>query len=94
MYLNFTVTKRTTISGAGGLDPLVHTDSDPDTVAGGPKMPHCSQAWDAISRYIYTGLRGGSIMRGWMEKENEMICCRSDGRRHVIFQAERTDYEE
>ena len=24
-------------------------------------MPHCSEAWDAIARYIYTGLQGGSI---------------------------------
>ena len=23
----------------------------------------CSEAWDAISRYIYTGLQGGAIMR-------------------------------
>lgn len=22
----------------------------------------CSEAWDAIARYIYTGLQGGSIM--------------------------------
>ena len=42
-----------------GLNTLVHTDADPDTVAGGPKMPHCSELWDAISRYIYTGLQGG-----------------------------------
>ena len=47
-----------------GLNTLVKTSADPDTVAGGPKMPHCSEAWDAIARYIYTGLQGGSIMRG------------------------------
>ena len=33
-------------------------------------MPHCSEAWDAISRYIYTGLQGGSIMKDWMKEEN------------------------
>ena len=49
-------------------------------------MPQCSEAWDAISRYIYTGLQGGSIMRGWMERENEMICCCSDGTRPVYLQ--------
>ena len=49
----------------GGLNTLVKTSADPNTVAGGPKMPHCSEAWDAISRYIYTGLQGGSIMKGW-----------------------------
>ena len=57
---------------------------DADTVVGGPKMPFCSEAWDAISRYIYTGLQGGSIMKGWMKKENEMIACCSDGTRPVI----------
>ncbi|MCQ4804487.1 TIGR04076 family protein [Holdemanella sp. MSK.7.32] len=33
-------------------------------------MPFCSEAWDAILRYIYTGLQRGSIMKGWMKKEN------------------------
>ena len=77
----------------GGLNTLIHTDADPDTVAGGPKMPHCSEAWDAISRYIYTGLQGGSIMKGWMKEENMMITCCSDGTRPVIFKIERIDYE-
>ena len=77
----------------GGLNTLVHTDFDPDTIAGGPKRPHCSELWDAISRYIYTGLQGGSIMKGWMENENEMIACCSDGTRPVIFRIERIDYE-
>ena len=45
-----------------GLNTLVKTNGNPDTVAGGPKIPHCSEAWDAIARYIYTGLQGGSIM--------------------------------
>lgn len=57
-----------------------------------PEMPHCSEAWDAISRYIYTGLQGGSIMRGWMKEENTMITCCSDGTRPVIFKIERIDY--
>ena len=76
-----------------GLNKLVSTTADPDTVAGGPKMPHCSELWDAISRYIYTGLQGGSLMKGWMERENEMIACCSDGTRPVIFKIERIDYE-
>ena len=57
---------------------------DADTVVGGPKMPFCSEAWDVLLRYIYTGLQGGSIMKGWMKKENEMIACCSDGTRPVI----------
>ena len=56
-----------------GLNTLVKTNGDADTVAGGPKMPFCSEAWDAISRYIDTGLQGGSIMKGWMKNENEII---------------------
>ncbi len=56
------------------------------------KGSHCSEAWDAISRYIYTGLQGGSIMNGWMQKENEMIACCNDGTRPVIFKIERLDY--
>ena len=74
-----------------GIDTLVHTTADPDTVAGGPKMPHCSEAWDAIARYIYAGLQGGSIMRDWMKEENTMIACCSDGTRPVIFRIERID---
>ena len=31
-------------------------------------MSFCSEAWDAIARYIYTGLQGGSIMKGWMKE--------------------------
>lgn len=77
-----------------GLDTLVHTDADPNTVAGGPRMPHCSEAWDAFSRYIYTGLQGGSIMKGWMNRENIMITCCSDGTRPVIFKIERIDEED
>lgn len=77
-----------------GLNTLVKTTaSDPNTVAGGAKMPFCSEAWDAISRYIYTGLQGGSIMKGWMREENIMIACCSDGTRPVIFKIERIDYE-
>ncbi len=78
----------------GGLNTLVHTDADPETVAGGPSRPFCSEAWDAISKYIYTGLQGGSIMNGWMERENEMIACCNDGTRPVIFKIERLDIEE
>ena len=74
-----------------GQNTLEKTAADPDTVAGGPKAPHCSEAWDAISRYIYAGLQGGSIMRGWMRRENEMIACCNDGARPVVFKIERLD---
>lgn len=77
-----------------GLDTLVKSDHDFNEVSGGPKMPFCSEAWDAISRYIYAGLQGGSIMRGWMKNENTMITCCNDGTRPVIFKIERIDEEE
>ncbi len=76
-----------------GLNTLVKTTGNADEVAGGPKMPFCSEAWDAVSRYIYAGLQGGSIMQGWMKDENVMIACCSDGTRPVIFKIERIDYE-
>ena len=76
-----------------GLNTLVKTSGDENAVAGGPKMPFCSEAWDAISRYIYAGLQGGSIMKGWMKRESEMIACCSDGTRPVIFKIERVDCE-
>ena len=78
----------------GGLNTLVKTAADPDTVAGGTKMPHCSEAWDAIARYIYAGLQGGSIMKGWMREESTMIACCSDETRPVIFKIERIDVED
>ena len=38
----------------------------------------CGEAWDAISRYVYTALQGGSIMRGWTNDEKMMITCCND----------------
>ena len=52
----------------------------------------CAEAWDCISRYIYTALQGGSIMRGWTNDERMMIACCNDGTRPVIFKIERFDY--
>lgn len=71
----------------------LHTLKQGAGTAGGTAFPHCSEAWDAIARYIYTGLQGGSIMRGWMNDERVMIACCSDGTRPVIFRIERMDYE-
>lgn len=76
-----------------GINTLVKTNADPDTVAGGLKMPYCSEAWDAFARYIYAGLQGSSIMKDWMKEENTMITCCSDGTRPLIFKIERIDYE-
>ena len=57
-----------------------------------PKFP-CSEAWDCISRYIYTALQGGSVMRGWTNDERMMIACCNDGTRPVVFKIERIDRE-
>ena len=54
---------------------------------------HCSEAWDCFSRYVYTALQGGSIMRGWTNDEHMMIVCCNDGTRPVIFKIERLDYK-
>lgn len=76
-----------------GLDTLKQSACAAGATAGGTSFPHCSEAWDAISRYIYTGLQGGAIMRGWMRDERVMIACCSDGTRPVIFKIERLDYK-
>ena len=79
-----------------GLNTLRQTSLPTESradIAGGPALPHCSEAWDAIARYIYTGLQGGSIMRNWMNDERVMITCCSDGTRPVIFKIQRLDYK-
>ena len=53
----------------------------------------CGEAWDCISRYIYTALQGGSIMRGHMNDDRMMIACCNDGTRPVIFKIQRLDYK-
>ena len=41
----------------------------------------CGEAWDAVSRYVYTALQGGSIMKGWTNDDRVMIACCNDGTR-------------
>lgn len=53
----------------------------------------CAEAWDCVSRYIYSALQGGSIMGGWTNDEKMMIACCNDGTRPVIFKLERIDEE-
>ncbi len=54
----------------------------------------CSEAWDCISRYVYSALQGGSIMNGWTNYEKMMIACCNDGTRPIIFKIERIDIED
>lgn len=49
----------------------------------------CSEAWAAISHYVYTALQGGDVMHGWTNDEAVMIACCSDGVRPVVFKIER-----
>ena len=51
----------------------------------------CSEAWAAISHYVYAALQGGSIMHGWINDEKVMITCCNDGVRPVIFKIERLE---
>ena len=54
----------------------------------------CGEAWDAVSRYVYTALQGGAIMKGWTNDDRIMIACCNDGTRPVIFKIERIDIPE
>ena len=51
-------------------------------------------ALDAVSRYVYTALQGGSILKGWTNDDRVMIACSGDGTRPVIFKIERIDIPE
>ena len=51
----------------------------------------CMEAYDAIHRYIYTAIQGGSLMRGWTKDERVMVASCNDGTRPVIFRIERID---
>ena len=77
-----------------GLNTLVKGSGNPDTTAVGPKMPFCAEAWDAVSRFIYTALQDGSIMHGWTNDDRVMIACCNDGTRPVVFKIERIDIPE
>lgn len=71
-----------------GKDDFWHFGRDLD-----PQFP-CAEAWDCVSRYIYSALQGGSIMRGWTNDDRMMISCCNDGTRPVIFKIERIDIPE
>ncbi len=76
-----------------GAEYLFERYSDEDTFWTQGKGAHCSEAWDCFSRYVYTALQGGAIMRGWTNDEHMMIACCNDGTRPVIFRIERLDYK-
>ncbi|MDR0232410.1 MAG: TIGR04076 family protein [Dysgonamonadaceae bacterium] len=51
----------------------------------------CSYAWDAVGKFVYAALQGGSLLRGWTKDEKVMIVSCVDGTRPVIFKIERID---
>ncbi len=51
-----------------GAEYLFERYGDEDTFWTQGKGAHCSEAWDCFSRYVYTALQGGSIMRNWTKK--------------------------
>ena len=67
--------------------------ADEDTFWTMTKGRFCAEAWDCVSRYVYTALQGGAIMRGWPNDDRLMIACCNDGTRPVIFKIERMDYK-
>ncbi len=76
-----------------GAEYFFERYGDEDTFWTQGKGAHCSEAWDCFSRYVYTALQGGSIMRNWTNDEHMMIACCNDGTRPVIFKIERLDYK-
>lgn len=54
----------------------------------------CAEAWDCISRYVYSSLQGGAFMHKWTRDDRVMIACCNDGTRPVIFKLERIDIPE
>lgn len=50
----------------------------------------CAEAWDAVNKYIYAGLQGGSFKKG-CRNDKVMITCCNDGTRPVIFKLEIID---
>lgn len=50
----------------------------------------CADAWDALNKYIYAGLLGGSFKKGCKNNKVMLACC-NDGTRPVIFKLEILD---
>jgi uncharacterized repeat protein (TIGR04076 family) len=51
----------------------------------------CANAWDAISKFVYTSIQGGSMLKGMTKDEKVLITCCNNGTRPVIFKMERID---
>ena len=49
----------------------------------------CGEAWDAVSRYVYTALQGGSIFPRMTKKDNGWKSRISEIRWRMLTQAEK-----
>lgn len=70
-----------------GQEFIIDSESYFNNVHGGL----CSEAWHAISHYVYAAIQGGTIMEGWMNDDKVMVACCNDGVRPVAFKLERID---
>ena len=52
------------------------------------QKPFCSEAWNAISTYVFTMVQGGEP--SWAVNHTILTCC-NDGARPVVFKLERID---
>ena len=52
------------------------------------RKPFCSEAWNAISIYVFTMVQGGEP--SWAVNHT-ILTCRNDGARPVVFKLERID---
>ena len=52
------------------------------------RKPFCSEAWNAISTYVFTMVQGGEP--SWAVNHTILTCC-NDGARPVVFKLERID---
>lgn len=64
-----------------GLNTLVHTSGDADSVAGGPRMPFCSEAWDAIPAIFTRGFRADERLDEARKRNDRLLFRRHAPRR-------------
>lgn len=50
----------------------------------------CIDAWDSISKYVYSAIQGGNLMWTWCDEKTLISCC-NDGTRPVVFKLERIE---
>ena len=73
----------------------LHKIGDVFTTDFNPPKDFCSWAWNDIQKYVLALLSGGNFstgfFEGWMNNDNVMIACCTDGLRPVTFKLELID---